>query len=588
MRASTATLNRRRVVFFSLVGLTIAGCTALMTRTLMPGGFEWIDLAVLAAFAITLPWTAIGFWNAAFGFALMRFSATPEAVASPAVGLGESTAQITSKTALLVCIRNEDPERLVRNLNAMLTALAATNAAPLLHCFLLSDTSIPGIAAEEERLAAQLEESFSGRIAVTYRRREVNTAFKAGNIREFCDRWGASFDYAIVLDADSYMSRDAILRLIRIMQEDARLGIVQTLVVGIPSTSGFARLFQFGMRLGMRSYTLGAAFWQGDCGPYWGHNAIIRLQPFIAHCDLPNLPNGKVILSHDQVEAVLMRRAGYEVRVYPVEDGSWEENPTTLTEFIRRDLRWCQGNLQYGPLLAMPSLRPVSRFQLVLAMLMFIGSPAWIALVLIASIAGPLRDGPMFDPEYGAIMFATVMSMTFAPKIASLLDLLARPAGRRGFGGFIAIVASTLAETLFTTILAPIMAVANTVFMAGLPFGRGIGWMAQQRDDHSLPFGFALRRLWTQTVLGVAGFAWFLSVAPGALAYAIPFITPLAFSVPFALLTAHPAFGRVLTRIGIGRLPEEMAPPAALDPLALPAVAIARSTRPAAVESVAS
>src|SRR5690606_26210930 len=120
-------------------------------------------------------------------------------------------------------------------------------------------------------------------------------------------------------DADSLMTAEAMLRLTRIMQRHPHVGIVQTLVTGLPSASAFARIFQFGMRLGMRSYTLGAASWQGDCGPYWGHNAILRLEPFIAHCHLPLLPGkpplGGHVLSHDQIEAVLMRRAGYEVRV---------------------------------------------------------------------------------------------------------------------------------------------------------------------------------------------------------------------------------------------------------------------------------
>ena len=82
-----------------------------------------------------------------------------------------------------------------------------------------------------------------------------------------------------------------------------------------------------------------------------------------------------------------MRAAGYHVRVVPREDLGWEENPPTLLEFMRRDLRWCQGNMQYWRLLSLPNLRPVSRYQLVLAILMFIGSPAWIGLLGLATAA---------------------------------------------------------------------------------------------------------------------------------------------------------------------------------------------------------
>ena len=186
--------------------------------------------------------------------------------------------------------------------------------------------------------------------SVIYRRRTVNTGYKAGNIRDFCERWGSRYDLAVTLDADSFMTADAILRLVRIMQVDSRLGILQGLIVGLPSTSLFARIFQFGMRFGMRSYTVGSAWWQADCGPYWGHNAALRLQPFFQHCVLPVLKDAKEerhILSHDQIEAALMRSAGYQVRVLAREDMGWEENPPTLLEFMRRDLRWCQGNMQY-------------------------------------------------------------------------------------------------------------------------------------------------------------------------------------------------------------------------------------------------
>ena len=176
----------------------------------------------------------------------------------------------------------------------------------------------------------------------------------------------------------------------RIIQADPKLGILQGLVVGLPSTSAFARLFQFGLRLGLRSWTIGAAWWQADCGPYWGHNAVIRIAPFVTHCRIPVLPGDGVldghVLSHDQIEAAFMRRAGFDVRVLPEEDLGWEQNPPTLIEFLRRDQRWCQGNLQYWPFIKMPGLKPVSRFQLFFAMLMFLASPAWIGMLVFGAI----------------------------------------------------------------------------------------------------------------------------------------------------------------------------------------------------------
>ena len=270
----------------------------------------------------------------------------------------------------------------------------------------------------------------------------VNTGFKAGNIRDFCERWGRQHEFAVTLDADSFMTaRRRSCGMVRIMQADPKLGILQGLVVGMPSTSAFARIFQFGMRLGMRSYTIGSAWWQGDCGPYWGHNAIAPLAPFIAHCHIPMLPARRLlgghVLSHDQIEAALMRRAGYDVRVLPEEDLGWEENPPTLIEFIRRDLRWCQGNMQYWRFLVMPGLKLVSRFQLAFAMLMFLGSPAWIGLLVVGTLAlAPRRHRRDSSGRTPAIaLLAVILVMWFAPKIATVIDVLTRPTLRRAFGG---------------------------------------------------------------------------------------------------------------------------------------------------------
>lgn len=586
----TASLAPRRAVFATLVLLTIAALLGLMAYTLGANGLDAIDWAMLLAFGLTLPWTAIGFWNAVIGLILMLGWREPAAIAAPVVLTGREPSPIETRTALLVCIRNEDPERLARNLEAMLTGLSDSVLAPHLHIFLLSDSDVPAIVQAEAALAAQLSRRFGHALTLTYRRRPENPGFKAGNIRDFCDRWGAGFDFAIVLDADSVMSPAAMLRLVRLMQADERLGIVQTLVVGLPSSSAFARLFQFGMRLGMRSYTLGSAWWQGDCGPYWGHNAIIRLAPFIAHCELPALP-GKgplsgAILSHDQVEAVLMRRAGYEVRVLPLEEGSWEENPPTLLEFIRRDLRWCQGNMQYLRLLALPGLKGVSRCQLILAILMFIGSPAWLALVLLTTFRGEIAPvaGPVFRPETGPWMLVILLGMVFAPKIATVVSVLVSARQRAAFGGTFRFGLGVLLETVFSSLLAPIMAVAHSVFLACLAVGRTIGWTAQVRDDHQVPFGAAASRLWAQSLLGALLAAWFVQRVPGLALLGAPFYGPLLVSIPFAMLTAWPALGLTMARWRVAAIPEEAQPPEAIARLQLPALS-ARAARAGSLAS---
>jgi membrane glycosyltransferase len=574
----------RRVLFAVLFAATMAGSLALAVLALAPGGFGIIDMALLALFAVTLPWMVAGFWNAVIGFLIMRFSADPVAAVMPAAARIRGDEPVTASTAILLCIRNELPERMIRNLEPMLAGLDAAGCGARFHLYLLSDSSDAGIAGSEEACFAALASRWRGRAGITYRRRAVNTGYKAGNIREFCERWGSRHDFAVTLDADSLMTAEAVLRLVRIMQADPKLGILQGLIVGLPSTSAFARVFQFGMRLGMRSYTIGSAWWQGDCGPYWGHNAILRLEPFIAHCSLPILSgNGteeRHILSHDQIEAVLMRRVGYDVRVLPQEDLGWEENPPTLLEFVRRDLRWCQGNMQYWRFLRLPGLKPVSRYQLVLAILMFIGSPAWIGLLVLGTIAAARADTPasFVRADAGMALFVCVLLMWFSPKIASAIDILLIPKLRRGFGGAGLFIVNYVIETAYSILLCPILWFGHTIFLSGLLFGHEIGWIGQTREDHAVPFTLALHNLWPHTVLGCTALALLATTQPAAIPYALFLAGGPALAIPFAVMTAWPWLGSLCTRIGISRLPEETERPTALLALELPAIKQAASS----------
>ena len=549
-------LRARRVVFLCLVLSTSLGLMSLMAAALFPSGIDPLGIAMLVCFAITLPWTAIGFWNAAIGLALMVFARDPEAYVAPHLRSIGNHEAIASRCAVAICIRNEGTERLSRNLSWMLEGLIATGDARWFHLYMLSDTSWPEVAAEEEALAQSLRERYGHAIEITYRRRTERSGFKAGNLRDFCQRWASNHDYAIVLDADSLMTPAAMLRLVRMMQVNPRIGILQTLVTGLPSASAFARVFQFGMRLGMRSYTLGAASWQGDCGPYWGHNAILRLAPFAEHCDLPRLPGkpplGGDVLSHDQIEAVLMRRAGYEVRVLPIEDGSFEENPPTLLEFIRRDLRWCQGNMQYFQLLGLERLLPVSRIQLWLAIAMYASAPAWLGFMVL----GLIRQGG-FRPDLGAILLVLTLVMSFAPKFATLAAVLIQSRLRKAFGGTLRILAGAFVELIFSMLIVPVCAVSVTVFVLGLPFGKQVGWTHQLRDADGLPWRTAVKALWGHTLAGFGFAAWLWLVAPGALWVGAPFFVGLMLCIPMAVFTASPRVGRWAGGLGLCLIPEE-------------------------------
>jgi membrane glycosyltransferase len=292
------------------------------------------------------------------------------------------------------------------------------------------------------------------------------------------------------------------------------------------------------------------------------------------------------ILSHDQIEAALMRAAGYDVRVVPREDLGWEDNPPTLLEFMRRDLRWCQGNMQYWRLLTLPNLTPVSRYQLVLAILMFIGSPAWIGLLGLTTAALVVCDDPadIMRSDFGSALIAWVLLMWFSPKIAGALDVLLSPRERRTFGGAGRFTVNFAIETVYSIVLCPILWISHTIFLFGRLFNRDVYWMGQVRDDHVVPFGLALRDLWPQTLVGCLSIGLVSISEPWALPYLLLLAGGPAFAASFATVTAWPALGSLAARIGIGRLPEETATPEHLLELALPA--ISSEDRPPLTNSV--
>ncbi|HEX6010708.1 MAG TPA: glucans biosynthesis glucosyltransferase MdoH [Geminicoccaceae bacterium] len=574
-----ATLRRRRLLFAFLVGATVAAALLAMARVLGGDGFGVADAVLLLCFAAMLPWNALGFWNALVGLLILYGSRDPlgfvaSALRTPAVD------PVRARVALVMPIHNEDPRRVVRHLEHTVASLDATGEAAEFEVFLLSDTPVPEIAAAEEALFRRWRSRALFPDRLHYRRRATNEGQKTGNLWDFLKRHGERFDHMVVLDADSVMCGAAILKLVRVMEAHPEIGILQQLIVGLPNLSPFPRIFQFGMRHGMRAYTVGSAWWQGDCGPYWGHNAVIRVVPFMAHCRLPTLPGkpplGGRVLSHDQVEAVLMRRAGWQVRVVADEDGSFEENPPTLSDFVKRDLRWCQGNWQYVHLVGMPGLHAMGRLQLGLAILMYVSGPAWtlfalvgfgraIAAGVLPAVAPQLATEPLLGVPAaweGWALLAATMALVFAPKLAGVAQVLLFPSLRRAYGGGQAVLASTLIELLFSFVLAPIMAVAQTIFVLGMTAGRTIRWEAQLRDTRTLPWGEALHGLWPQTLFGLTlGAAVWLLAPDGARLWAALFCGPLALAVPFAVVTSWVPLGRMLARLGICAVPEEIEPP---------------------------
>ena len=546
----------------------------LMDSTLSGNIPHLLRAFLMALFAMTLPWMVVGFWNAIIGLILCQFSKNPAGLVFPNAAGSSQDAPLTSSTAILLCIRNEFPERLVRNLRVMLNDLVKNGWGPNYHVFVLSDTNDHSVAQIENAVFIDISDEFKDRISVTYRRRETNDGFKAGNIADFCHKWGRLHEFAIVLDADSFMTGSAMTRLVSIMEKNNRLGIVQGLVVGLPSASAFTRLFQYGMRLGMRSYTMGSSWWLGDCGPYWGHNAVIRLAPFIKYCNVAELKTGsrnKTILSHDLIEAILMRRAGYEVRIYPFEDHSYEENPPTLSDYIRRDLRWCEGNLQYIHLLGLKNLHAIGRFQLIMAITMFAGSPAWILLMLIAvvSVSTVGSFGEYINTSFFQALIVASGVMWYLPKIAGAVDVFLRKKESHRFGGRIVFAKSLMLETIFSFLMTPVTWLNHSFFIIGLALGHQGGWSSQTRDDHAISWREASRQFFRHTLLGVFLSVLLLSSHPSFLPFGLFFFGGLVLSIPMVVLTSQAWLGEKMIKHQWLSSPEEIAHSKILQPLEL-------------------
>jgi membrane glycosyltransferase len=563
-----AALRRRRLLVAALNLVTLAALLAGLAHVLSAGGWSLADIAIFIAFLFGAPWTVLGFWNAAIGLWLLHGVEDGLDQVAPFAAAGNADAPLAIRTAVLMTLRNEVPARAFRRLEIVKQSLDATGEGAWFDYFLLSDTNDPAVAAAEEELAAAFAARIGEQGRLTYRRRSDNAGYKAGNLRDFCERWGDRYELMLPLDADSVMSGQAILALARMMQAWPKLGILQSLVVGMPSKSAFARIFQFGMRHGMRPYTMGSAWWSGDCGPFWGHNAMVRIAPFRDHCHLPTVsggpPLGGPVMSHDQVEATLMRRAGYEVRVLPVEAGSWEENPPTMLEFARRDLRWCLGNLQYLKIMDIPGLEAMSRFQLAWAILMFIGLPAWTLMIALLPLK-VLEDRGVADYPAGfaAFLYVLFFAMYLSPKLAGFADILLTKDGAKRYGGTARFIASSVIEIVFAFLQGAVSTFRTTLFMIGLAFGRArIGWNGQARDAHALSFATAFAGLWPHLLFGLYIFGTLAVLSPTVLVWSLPLTAGYILAIPFAMLTAAPALGALFVRSGLCGIPEDFDPPA--------------------------
>jgi membrane glycosyltransferase len=577
---SWAVRARRVMIFAATLALT-ATAGYEMYQVLNVGQMTTLQLVLLIFFTITFAWIALPFVSGLAGLiALWRGLS----VSSLSIPPSHPLPTLTTRTALLMPIYNEAPARVYAGLQAIYEALDALGVLRHFDFFILSDTTEPEVWLQEELGFLELRRRTGGETHIFYRHRLKNVRRKAGNIADFCQRWGARYDHMVVLDADSLMTGEALVQLAAAMETHPDAGLIQTLPLMVNRNTLFARAQQFAARLYSPVIAAGLAYWHAADSSYWGHNAILRTQAFTAHAGLPDLPGqppfGGHILSHDFVEAALLRRAGWRVYLVPEIAGSYEESPPSLIDFAERDRRWCQGNLQHTKVVLGRGLYWLSRLHLAMGIMSYLASPIWLVFIalgfLLALQAHFLRPEyfpqdfalfptwPVFNSERAVRLFVGTMAVLLAPKLFGYALLCTDRQLARRYGGLLRAGVSVLCETVLSALIAPVMMVMQAAVVAGILTGRDVGWKTQRRDDGSIPLRAIARRHGGHTVVGAVLAVAAYAVSPQFLAWMSPVVVGLLLAIPTSAATARQGLGRLAGRLGLLVTPEETAPPAVL------------------------
>jgi membrane glycosyltransferase len=576
-------VSARLLAFGGALALTVVGARE-MARVFEPGDLGVLQSALLILVTLTFGWISFAATSALAG---LIFTPRPK----PA-----SYNTPVGRTAIVMPVYNEDPAATAGALAAMGKGLADLGLGDDFEIFILSDTREAEPWLRETAIFAALREQLEGSMAVWYRRRPHNQAKKAGNLQDFVERWGGRYDYFLSLDADSIMAAQTIVEMTRRMAAEPQLALLQTLPVLAGGTTLFARLQQFAGRLYGPVVGNGTAAWQGEDGNYWGHNALLRTLAFAESAGLPELsgrsPFGGHVLSHDFVEASLLRRSGWIVRMDPDLEGSWEGAPPSLSAAAARDRRWAQGNLQHLNVIAAAGLRWPSRAHFLIGVGSYLASPLWLAMIVVGLFLSAraifiqpeyfpnayqiFPSWPRFDAVRMRWLFLASMGLLLFPKFVGLISALVHEPTRRGFGGGRRLIPGAFIEILLSALYAPIMMLMQTRQLIEILAGADSGWTAQARTGSHLSWASALARHWRHLAIGLIVGGALLYAAPQLLLWLSPILAGLILAPWLSRISGDVAIGQRLASCGLLSIPEEIAP----DPILTEAAARARRLEP--------
>lgn len=570
----------RRVLLIVLIIIPTIFFSGYIAHLLPHQGSTKVELLIIMIFTLLFSWITTGFWTALIGFFTLvrRFNQFTSAHKEDRTIMKRAA---HPHTAVLMPICNEDPTRVFAGIGAVYQSLKDAGNLDHFDLFILSDTNDPDGWVEEEWCWFKLCDFLGAFDKIFYRRRKIKIKRKSGNIADFCRRWGRAYRYMIILDADSIMTGNTLMLMVEIMEQNNHVGILQTVPKVIGRDSLFARLQQFSNNVYGPIFAAGLHFWQLGDAHFWGHNAIIRVEPFMNHCALPKLPGkpplGGEILSHDFVEAALMRRAGLAVWLAYNLEGSYEEAPPTLLDALKRDRRWCQGNLQHLRLLFTEGLCPAHRAMFINGAMSYISSPIWFLFLGICTLEvfykesgmadyfpetrSLFPDWPIWHPERSLILIITIGIILFLPKLLGVLFIFLNKKSIRKFGGGCKLVLSMVVETIFSALLAPVYMLFHSKFVVITLLGKQIGWYPQRREESGTSWMEGLRFHWVGTLLGLVWATATFLINKTFFLWMTPVFAALLLSIPFSVWSSRSETGRRLRKKGILVIPEELEPP---------------------------
>lgn len=579
--------RRRRLGLMGLVLLQTAVAAWLLERTFPYASLTGLEIATLGVFSVLWAWVSFGFWTAVIGFVVRWRNTTRIWNADGPTGEETDTGPLRSRTAIVVPIANEDVRRVFAGVEATYRSLAATGHLDAFDFYVLSDTRDPETQQEEAGAWAEVSNAVGGYGRIFYRLRRHNIKRKSGNVADFLRRWGRNYDHMIVCDADSVLAGATVVRLVRLMERHPRAGIIQTIPAMVNRETLFGRVHQFASRAYGPMLAAGLHFWQLGESYYWGHNAILRCEPFMKHCGLSRLPGepplGGEIMSHDFVEAALMGRAGWEVWLACDLDGSYEEAPPTLLDELKRDRRWCQGNLQHLRLLFADGIRGGHRAIMAMGVVAYTSALLWAGFLVLSTLAVaekwltvpvyftgtrtlfPLW--PQWRPELALALAGSTAVLLVLPKLLSMV-LIVRARRSTQFGSLPRLAASVILEIVFSTLLAPVRMWFHARFVLLTLLGRQISWSAQVRTDAETRWRDAVRQHGVSTIVALAWLAGVAVLHWSLVWWLLPIVAALALSIPVSVYSSRVTLGRAFRRRRLFMTPEETERPELLTQLA--------------------